>query len=172
MTIRELIEEQRRCMRSPNPAERFAAALLIPGELLKHLRPLRNFDIGQLLEDEVLPNLNILAPELTICTEAADRLRRPNRARVFVSRRRSRKVLQQEGEHLLHAEAALFRAGIPHLLLPFQRDKFASNTFVVPSVARARDCLCHAGFRQTRRSPLWLVDGETGRPIHLVKHRT
>ena len=172
MTIRELIDEQRRCMRSPNPVERFASALLIPGELLRHLRQLRNFDIGQLLEDEVLPNLNILAPELTICTEAADRLRRPNRERVFVSRRRSRKVLQQEGEHLLHAEAALFRAGIPHLLLPFPRNKFTSNVFMVPCLTQARDCLCHAGFRQTRRSSLWLVDGETGRPIRLVEHRT
>ena len=69
-------------MCSPNPAERLASALLIPGELLKHLRQLRNFDIGQLLEDEVLPNLNILAPELTICTEAADRLRRPALSKV------------------------------------------------------------------------------------------
>jgi hypothetical protein len=79
VTIRDLIEEQRRRMRSPNPAERFAAALLIPHELLKHLRRVRDFEIGQLMEDEVLPNLNLLAPELTICTEAADRLRRPDR---------------------------------------------------------------------------------------------
>ena len=82
VTIRELIDEQRRCMRSPNPVERFASALLIPGELLRHLRQLRNFDIGQLLENEVLPNLNILAPELTICTEAANRLRRPALSKV------------------------------------------------------------------------------------------
>lgn len=172
LNIRELMEEQRRCMCSPNPAERLAAALLIPHALIKRLRQLRNFDIGQLLEDEVLPNLSLLAPELTICMEAADRLRRPNRERVLVLRRRSRKVLQQEGEHLLHAEAALFRAGMPHLLLPFQRNKFASNVFMVPCVAQARDCLCHAGFRQTRRSSSWLVDGETGRPIRLVENRT
>src|SRR6201998_2085167 len=159
-------------MCSPHPAERLASAFLIPGELLRHLRQLRDFDIGQLLEDEVLPNLNILAPELTICTEAADRLRRPNRERVVALRRRSRKVSQQEGKHLLNAEAALFRAGIPHLLLPFQRNKFASNIFMVPSVAQARDCLCHAGFRQARRSPLWLFACETGVPVRLVERRT
>ena len=77
MTIRELIEEQRRRMRSPNPAERLAAALLIPRALAKLLRELRNFDLGELLDDEVCSRLSILAPELTICMEAADRLRRP-----------------------------------------------------------------------------------------------
>ena len=66
-------------MRSPNPVERFAAALLISGEMAKRLRELRDFEIGQLLEDEVLPNLSILAPETTICTVAADRLCRPDR---------------------------------------------------------------------------------------------
>ncbi len=34
MTIRELMEEQRKRVRSSNLAERFAAALLIPGVLL------------------------------------------------------------------------------------------------------------------------------------------
>jgi hypothetical protein len=82
VTIRELIDEQRRCMRSPNPVERFASALLIPGELLKQLRQLRDFDLGQILDDEVCSRLNILAPELTICTEAADRLRRPALSKV------------------------------------------------------------------------------------------
>ena len=82
MTIRELIDEQRRCMRSPNPVERFASALLIPGELLTQLRQLRDFDLGQILDDEVCSRLNILAPELTICTEAADRLRRPALSKV------------------------------------------------------------------------------------------
>ena len=52
-SIRELMEEQRRCMCSPNPAERLAAALLIPHALVKQLRELRNFDLGQLLDDEV-----------------------------------------------------------------------------------------------------------------------
>jgi len=50
-------------------------------------------------------------------------------------------------------EAALYRARIPHFLLPFQKDKFASNTFVVPSLLEAKGCLCRAGFRATPRYP-------------------
>ena len=75
MTIRELIADQRRRMRSSNPAERLAAALLIPGVLARRLRELSDFNLGQLLEDEVWSNLNLLAPESTICLVAADRLR-------------------------------------------------------------------------------------------------
>jgi hypothetical protein len=75
LTVRELMEEQRRRVRSPNPAERLAAALLIPGELSRRLRLLANFEIAQLLDDEVCPNLSILAPEAMVCFEAALRLR-------------------------------------------------------------------------------------------------
>jgi hypothetical protein len=66
-------------MRSTIPAERFAAALLIPAELSRRLRLLSNLEIGQLLEDEVWSNLNLLAPESTICLVAADRLRQTSR---------------------------------------------------------------------------------------------
>ena len=76
MTIRELIAEQRRRLRSANPAERFAAALLIPGVLAKRLRLLRDPQLAQLLEDEVWSRMNLLAPESTICLVASDRLRR------------------------------------------------------------------------------------------------
>jgi len=84
----------------------------------------------------------------------------------------SRATLYTEGEHLLHAESALYHAGIPHLLLPFQRNKFASNTFVVPSVREAKGCLCRAGFRETPRSPTVLVDIQAGRSIRLYEDRT
>ena len=77
MTIRELIEEQRIRLQSSNPAERLAAALLIPAELKRRMRLLRNSEIGQLLEDEVWSNLNLLSPDATVCMEDADRLRRP-----------------------------------------------------------------------------------------------
>ena len=56
--------------------ERLAAALLISGELTKRLSKLNDYEIGVLLDDEVGARLNILAPELTICLAAADRLRR------------------------------------------------------------------------------------------------
>ena len=68
MNIRELIEEQRRRVRSGNPADRFAAAMLIPAVLADR-------QVGQLLLDQVWPGLSSLAPESTICLHAADRLR-------------------------------------------------------------------------------------------------
>ena len=75
MTIRELIEEQRRRVNSANPAERLAAALLIPGELKKRLDKLDDHEIGQLLDDEVGARLNVFGPESTVCGEAVTRLR-------------------------------------------------------------------------------------------------
>jgi hypothetical protein len=76
LTIQELIEEQRRRLRSANPAERLAAALLIPNLLRERLNELGDWQIAKLLDDEVWSNLNLLAPESTICLVAADRLRR------------------------------------------------------------------------------------------------
>ena len=102
--------------------------------------------------------------------EAADRLLR-HRAIKLIPRRRSRS-LRNEGEQILHAESALYWARIPHLLLPFQRDRFASNTFMVPCVAEARDRLCQAGFRETPHSPTVLIDIQTRRSIRLHENRT
>jgi hypothetical protein len=62
-------------MRSSNPAERLAAALLIPGVLAQRLRELSDFNLGQLLDREVCSNLSLFAPEATICLAAVDRLR-------------------------------------------------------------------------------------------------
>jgi len=76
MTIRELIHEQRKRVRSSNPAERLAAALLIPAELSRRLRLCGNSEIAQLLDEEFCPNMSLLAPEATVCVEAAHRLRR------------------------------------------------------------------------------------------------
>jgi hypothetical protein len=69
------MEEQRKRVRSRNPAERLAGALLIPAELSRRLRLLGNSEIAQLLEDEVYRNMSILAPEATVCVEATIRLR-------------------------------------------------------------------------------------------------
>ena len=91
MTIRELMEEQRKRVRSRNPAERLAAALLIPAELSRRLRLLDNSEIAQLLEDEVWENMSILAPEATVCVAAAFRLRRAlDGGRVYPTNRRNR----------------------------------------------------------------------------------
>ena len=61
--IRELMEEQRARMRSGNIAERYAAALLIPGVLRERLRELSDFHLGQVLDREVCSNLSVLAPD-------------------------------------------------------------------------------------------------------------
>jgi hypothetical protein len=81
LTIRELMEEQRKRVRSRNPAERLAAALMIPAELSRRLWLLDNSEIAQLLDDQVCANMSILAPEATICDEAALRLRRATNSR-------------------------------------------------------------------------------------------
>ena len=170
MTIRELMEEQRRRVRSSDPAERFAAVLLIPAELSGRLRLLSDFQIATLLEHEVCPNMSILAPEATVCAEAALRLRRSMpKAR---SARRLRVSTAEQGEHIMHAEATLYRAGIPHLLLPFQKDRFASNTLLVTDVEQARGCLLQADFREVSRCATALVHSQTRQAIHLYKDRT
>jgi hypothetical protein len=165
------MQEQRTRVRSSVPAERFAAALLISGVLAGRLRELDDLGLGQILDSEVCSNLSVLAPELTVCMEVADRLCR-HRADNPVQRGRSPEMKQDDGEHLLHAESALYWACIPHLLLPFQRDRFASNAFMVPSVAEARRCLCQAGFRESPGFPSLLIDCETNRPIHLVEEQS
>ncbi len=90
MTIRELMEEQRKRVRSGNPAERLAAALLIPAELSRRLRLLGDSEIAQLLDDEVCQNMSISAPEATVCVEAALRLRQAtDRTQLYSGDRRN-----------------------------------------------------------------------------------
>jgi hypothetical protein len=90
VTIRELIDEQRKRVRSCDPAERLAAALLIPAELSRRLRLLGNSEVANLLEDEVASNMSILAPEATVCADAALRLRRATgSAQLYTTDRRN-----------------------------------------------------------------------------------
>jgi len=162
-------------LRSSNPAERFAAALLIPSELRKRLAKLTDREMGQLVDDEIVARLNVLAPESTICFVAADRLRRrwslsSDRKRVGLRRRTMRSLTTtRDGEHIMHAESALYRAGIPFLLLPFQQDRFASSTFLVRNIGAARLCLHRAGFRVNPRFPGLLIDWQTRQPIRLYE---
>jgi len=84
------VEEQRRRLGSKNPAERLAATLLIPGVLSKRLRLLGDPQLAQLLDDEVCGNMSILAPEATVCVEAALRLRRAtDRTQLYWTDRRN-----------------------------------------------------------------------------------
>ena len=90
MTIRELMDEQRKRVRSRNRAERLAAALLIPAELSRRLRLLGNSEIAQLLDEEVCGNMSILAPEAMVCVETALRLRRAmDRTQLYSTGRRN-----------------------------------------------------------------------------------
>jgi hypothetical protein len=88
LTIPELMEELRARVRSSVPAERFAAALLLSGVLVGRLRELGDLELGQVLDREVCSSLSVLAPELTVCMEAADRLCRRGADKV-IQRRRS-----------------------------------------------------------------------------------
>jgi hypothetical protein len=166
LTIRELMEEQRTLVGSSDLTERLEAALLIPGLLRECLRELDDFQLGQVLDREVCSNLSVLGPELTVCMKAVERLCR-HRENKTIQRRRSPEIKRDDGEHLLHAESALYRGRIPHLLLPFQRNRFASD--MVPSVAEAMRCLFQAGFRDSPRSPSMLIDCETNRTIRLLE---
>jgi hypothetical protein len=167
-TIQELMDEQRRQVRSSDPAERFAAALLLPAELATCLRTVTSFRLGELLEHEVCSNLNLLAPELTVCAEAAERLRRTP---WLAGRKHRSNSSTLDGEHLLHAEATLYRAGIPYLLLPFRRDRFASSTFFLKDVEQARTCLLEADFREVSRCATALIHNGTRRAIHLYEDK-
>ena len=79
--------------------------------------------------------------------------------------------LVAEGEHIMHAEIALFNAGIPFLQLPFQQNKFASNLFMVLSVPKAKTCLQRAGFQPKVNSETVLFDSRNGRPVQLIQGR-
>ena len=176
LTIRELMDEQRRRMSSSNPLERFAAVLLIPNELRKRLNSLNDREIGQLLDDEVGARLNVLGPESTICDVAVTRLRRGvnvsrEHKRLGIGRGEKRSVTRNAGEHIMHAESSLYRAGIPFLQLPWQVNRFASNTFMVSDVPEAKACLLQAGFIETRRCPHLLIHRQTRKPIRLYADR-
>ena len=84
------MEAQRKRVRSSDPAERLAAVLLISAELSRRLRLLGGSEIAQVLEDEVCGNMSILAPEATVCVEAALRLRRAtSSAQLYTTDRRN-----------------------------------------------------------------------------------
>jgi len=76
-----------------------------------------------------------------------------------------------EGEHIMNAEIALFRAAIPFLQLPFQQNKFVSNLFMVLNLSKAKACLQRAGFQPKVDSETVLFDSRNGQPIQLIQGR-
>jgi hypothetical protein len=101
--------------------------------------------------------------------ELADAAEEPQASEA--AERESFNRLVAEGEHIMNAEIALFRAGIPFLQLPFQQNKFASNLFMVLSVSKAKACLQRAGFQPKFESETVLFDGCNGQPVQLLQGR-
>ena len=79
--------------------------------------------------------------------------------------------LVAEGEHIMNAEIALYRAGIPFLQLPFQQNKFASNLFMVLDLSKAKACLQRAGFQPKFDSETVLFDSRNGQAVQLLQGR-
>jgi hypothetical protein len=79
--------------------------------------------------------------------------------------------LVAEGEHIMNAEIALFRAGIPFLQLPFQQNKFVSNLFMVLNLSKAKACLQRAGFQPKFDSETVLFDSRNGQAVQLLQGR-
>jgi hypothetical protein len=74
-STRYLIERQRKLGESPRPIDRLRAVAL-GGALGDRLNELSDHQIGQLLFDFCWPELYVDGPELSIVTQAIDRLRR------------------------------------------------------------------------------------------------
>jgi len=85
MTIRELIERQRRFARSGDIFEQVVDTLYQAGVLGKRLAELTDRQIGQLLFDVVGDRLTISGPETTICQQAMLRLFRSPAGRLTTS---------------------------------------------------------------------------------------
>jgi hypothetical protein len=162
------IERQRELADSHNPLER-AKTLWIATELDKRLSHCTDAQIAELLAraEERLP---IFEPEFAVVEHARRRLLRSGQRELF-SEADDRQAVRDEGVHILNAEVALYRASIPNLLLPFQRNRFASDLLMVPDVREARRCLIAAGFREDERIRSRVVDADTDGPIRLIQER-
>ena len=75
LSTRYLIKRQRKLGESPRPIDRLNAVIL-GGALSHRLNGLSDRQIGQLLFDFCWPELYVDGPELSIVTQAIDRLRR------------------------------------------------------------------------------------------------
>jgi len=74
VTIRELVDLQRRLARTRDTIEQVIGTLWIGGVLGKRLRELTDRQVGQLPSDVVAAELGISEPETTICQLATLRL--------------------------------------------------------------------------------------------------
>ena len=162
------IERQRKLADSPDPLER-AKTLWVAVELDKRLSRCTDAQTAELLSrtEERLP---IWEPEFAVVEHARRRLLRSGQLSLF-SEEKGWESVRDEGVHILNAEVALYRMSIPHLLLPFQRNRFTSESFMVPDVREARACLIAAGFREHQYIRSILIDADTDCRIRLTQER-
>jgi len=163
LSVHQLFEHIRKLARSPILFDRLET-LWAAAQLGEHLESCSDHEIANLLL-LVQDSLGIFGPEFAVCEQAKSRLLRSS----ATGRNENWQTIRDAGTELLNAEAALFRSGIPHLLLPFQRDRFASNVFYVPNAAEARACLLRQGFRTVECSDGAFMDSQTSREIRLVE---
>jgi hypothetical protein len=163
LSVGELFEYQRRLAESHDLNERLKT-LWIGALLGERLERCSDRQIGDLLS-MVQDGLGIFSPEYLVCEHGKRRLLRST----LTTGHENWQMVRDEGLELLNAETALFRAGIPHMLLPFQRDRFASNVFYVPSARRARECLLREGFRSVLHTDAALLDSQTNRAVRLIE---
>jgi hypothetical protein len=163
-----LIERQRHLADSHDPLER-AQTLWVATELDKRLSHCTDAQIAELLAraEERLP---IFEAEFAVIEHARRRLLRSGQMSLSLNSEGGQ-VVRDEGVHILNAELAFYRATIPNLLLPFQRNRFASELFMVPDVREAKACLMAAGFREDERMRSRLVDADTNHPIRLIQEQ-
>ena len=161
--VRELFERMRKLAGSRDLVERLET-LWVGVQLGEYLETCADHEIAELMS-AMQESLGLFSAEFAVCEHAKRRLLR-NSPRLP---ERDWRVIRNAGVELLNAEAALFRRGIPHMLLPFQRDRFSSNVFFVPQVGDARACLLRQGFRSAPGSETVLLDSETHRAIRLVE---
>ncbi len=80
--------------------------------------------LGDLLS-MVQDGLGLFSPAYVVCEHAKGRLLKSSAGIA----ERGWRVIRDAGNELMNAEAALYHSCIPHMLLPFQRDRFTSSVF-------------------------------------------
>jgi len=163
LSVKELFEFQRKLTRSHDLNERLKT-LWIGALLGERLERCSDRQIGDLLS-MVQDGLGLFSPDFVVCEHGKRRLLRST----LTTGHENWQAARDAGIELLNAEAALFRSGIPHMLLPFQRDRFSSNVFYVPSARRARECLLREGFRSVLHTEAALLDSQTNRAVRLIE---
>ncbi|MFZ0885560.1 MAG: hypothetical protein WAN14_19310 [Candidatus Acidiferrales bacterium] len=101
MTIRELIERQRRFARSGDILERVVGTLYQASVLGKRLAELSDRQVGQLLTDIVGDRLTVSGPETTICQQATLRLFRSPAGQLTSVASKQPIVCPRCGSHML-----------------------------------------------------------------------